>query len=119
MQRFTDLKVWQEGHALTLDVYRETRAFPADERFGLVSQVRRSAAGVPTNVAEGSKRRSNKDYAHFLNLAESSLAETEYHLILSRDLEYLPSATAESLFARIADLSRMLHALRVKVEQSA
>jgi four helix bundle protein len=119
MQRFTELKVWQLGHALTLDVYRETRSFPDDERFGLVSQIRRSAAGVPSNIAEGSKRRSNKDYAHFLNLAESSLAETEYHLILSRDLEYIPSATAESLLARIAELSRMLHALRIKVEQNA
>lgn len=118
MQRFTDLKVWQLGHALTLEIYHLTASLPEDERFGLVSQMRRSAAGVPTNIAEGSKRRSNKDYAHFLNLAESSLAETEYHLILSRDLEYLPSATAESLFTRMAELSRMLHALRVKVERS-
>lgn len=118
MQRFTELKVWQLSHALTLEIYHLTSSFPEDERFGLVAQVRRSAAGVPTNIAEGSKRRSNKDYAHFLNLAESSLAETEYHLILSRDLEYLPSASAEPLFVRIAELSRMLHALRVKVEQA-
>ena len=76
-------------------------------------------SGSLTNIAEGSKRRSNKDYAHFLNLAESSLAETEYHVSLSRDLQYLSSQTAESLFGRIADLSRMLHALRTKVEQNA
>ena len=119
MQRFTDLKVWQLGHALTLEVYRLTASFPQDERFGLTSQIRRSASSVPSNIAEGSKRRSNKDYAHFLNLAESSLAETEYHVILSRDLKYLPAPAAEALFVRIAELSRMLHALRVKVEQSA
>lgn len=119
MQRFTDLKVWQLGHALTLEVYRLTASFPEDERFGLTSQIRRSASAVPTDIAEGSKRRSNKDYAHFLNLAESSLAETEYHVILSRDLEYLPASAAEALFVRISELSRMLHALRTKVEQAA
>ena len=65
MQRFTDLKVWQRSHALTLDMYRLTARFPDQERFGLVSQLRRAAASVPTNIAEGSKRARNQDYAGF------------------------------------------------------
>jgi four helix bundle protein len=78
VQRFTDLKVWQRSHALTLDIYKFTATFPTDERFGLISQLRRAAVSVPTNIAEGSKRQSNPDYARFLNIAEGSLAETEY-----------------------------------------
>ncbi len=68
MQRFTDLKVWQRSHALVLELYRLTEAFPAPERFGLIAQLRRTAVSVPTNIAEGSKRRTAQDYARFLNL---------------------------------------------------
>lgn len=72
MQRFQDLKVWQRSHALTLAIYHLTETFPADERFGLISQLRRAAASVPTNIAEGSKRRTRLEYARFLNMAEGS-----------------------------------------------
>ena len=117
MQRFTDLKVWQEGHALALELYSLTARFPDSERYGLVSQLRRAAVSVPNNIAEGSKRRSKAEYAHFLNIAEGSLAEVEYLLILSRDLGYAKAGTVEPLFARIANMARMLHALRIKVER--
>ena len=119
MQRFTDLKVWQQSHALALDIYRITRAYPADERFGLLSQLRRAAASVPTNIAEGSKRRGNQDYARFLNVAGGSLAETEYLLMLSRDLGYVEKEQVRNPLAEIAQIARMLHTLRVKVEGSA
>ena len=78
MQRFTDLKVWQRSHTLVLDLYRLTANFPADERFGLVSQIRRAAVSVPSNIAEGSKRTHGRDYARFLNIAEGSAAEVQY-----------------------------------------
>jgi four helix bundle protein len=84
MQRFTDLKVWQRSHAFVLQIYRLTGSFPNEERFGLTSQLRRAVVSVPSNIAEGSKRRSNRDYAHFLNLAEGSLAEADYLLLLTR-----------------------------------
>ncbi len=116
MQRFTDLKVWQKSHALALDVYRMTNGFPHDERFGLVSQLRRAASSVPTNIAERSKRRENQDYARFLNVAEGSLAETEYLLMLSRDLGYLKKDKVDEPLANIVEIARMLHALRIKVE---
>jgi len=119
MQRFTELRVWQRSHALALDVYRLTRCFPVDERFGLVSQLRRAAASVPTNLAEGSKRRTSQDYARFLNIAEGSLAEVEYLLMLSRDLGYVQAEAVAPILVAVADIARMLHALRTRVEATA
>ena len=117
MQRFTELKVWQRSHALVLQLYRLTTALPAEERFGLVSQLRRAAASVPTNVAEGSKRQGNQDYVRFLNIAEGSLVETEYLLMLSRDLGYLTREAAQAPLDEIKEIAGMLHGLRAKVEQ--
>jgi len=116
MQRFTDLKVWQRSHALVLAIYRTTASFPSDERFGLTSQLRRAAASVPTNIAEGSKRQGRLDYARFLNIAEGSLSETQYLLMLARDLSYLSPDVATSLLGEADEVARMLHVLRVKVE---
>jgi four helix bundle protein len=116
MQRFTELKVWQTGHALVLRVYRMTTGFPKTERYGLFSQLRRAALSVPTNIAEGSKRLTPLDYARFLNIAEGSLAETEYLIMVSRDLGYITSIVASKSFEEISELSRMLHGLRKKVE---
>ncbi|MCX5782615.1 MAG: four helix bundle protein, partial [Elusimicrobia bacterium] len=72
-----------------LSIYKKTKIFPEDEKFGLVSQLRRSAGSIPSNIVEGFKRNSRKEYLHFLNIAETSLEETKYHLILSKDLNYL------------------------------
>jgi four helix bundle protein len=116
LQHFKDLKVWARSHALVLEIYRLTKSFPNDERFGIVSQLRRAAASVPTNIAEGAKRRGKQDYARFLNIAEGSLAETEYLLILSRDLGYLPSEDSKMPLAEVSEIARMLNALRAKVE---
>lgn len=116
MQRFTDLKVWQKAHALVLEVHRLTVTFPAEERYVLTPQLRRAAISVPANIAEGSKRRSNNEYAHHLNIAEGSLAETEYLLVLARDLGYATRERIEGLLAEIDQAARMLNALRTKVE---
>src|SRR5262245_23081804 len=71
MQHFSDLKVWQRSHALVLEIYGATKSYPGDERFGLVSQLRRAADSVPANIAEGAKRETAPDYARFLNIAEA------------------------------------------------
>ncbi|MCU0641206.1 MAG: four helix bundle protein [Candidatus Margulisbacteria bacterium] len=89
MKTFRELIVWQKAHRLTLEVYRATRGFPREERYGLVSQVRRSAASTATNIVEGYKRASVKENLRFLNTADGSLEETKYHLLLSRDLGYI------------------------------
>ena len=88
---------WQRSHELTLAVYKHTRNFPDNERFGLTSQVRRASYSVPANISEGSGRDSNKDYLRFLFIALASLKETEYFLLLARDLEYLPEKEYDRL----------------------
>src|SRR6266699_3864064 len=115
MQRFTDLIVWQRSHALVLQVYRLTKSLPSDERFGLTSQLRRAVLSVPTNIAEGSKRQTNPEYARFLNIAEGSLAETEYLLMVSRDLGYLTTTTANPALAEAEEIAKKLNGLRDKV----
>ena len=117
MQRFTDLKVWQQGHALVLKVYKLSRSLPPDERFGLVTQLRRAVLSVPTNIAEGSKRQSRQEFAHFLNIAEGSLVETESLLMVSRDLGFLEAKAIGEVLSDIDSLARMLHNLRMKVGQ--
>jgi len=119
MQRFTELHVWKRSHKLALEAYRVTTSFPSAERFGLISQLRRAAVSIPTNIAEGSKRESNSEYARFLNIAEGSLAETEYLVMLSRDLEFLALETAEELLKEITEIARMLNALKKRVVGSA
>jgi four helix bundle protein len=116
LQRFTELKVWQRAHALVLRVYQLTDALPPEERYGPVSQLRRAAVSVPTNVAEGTKRETSADYARFLNIAEGSLAETEYLLMLIRDLGYAQSENLAVLLREIGEIASMLHSLRLKVQ---
>jgi four helix bundle protein len=104
---FTELKVWQEGHRFVVEIYNQTNSFPKAELFGLTSQIRRSASSVTSNVTEGFERGGKKEFAQFLRIARGSLAETQNHLILARDLGYLhPSA-----FAKLADQTILIHKL--------
>jgi four helix bundle protein len=119
MQHYSKLRVWERSHRLVLKLYRATQGFPVAERYGLTSQLRRAALSVPTNIAEGSKRTSRKDYAHFLNIAEGSLAETEYLILVSRDLGFIPPPAASEQLAEVAELLRMLHGLRVTIQKEA
>jgi four helix bundle protein len=104
---FEDLIVWQKAHAWVLAVYRFTRAFPQNELYGLVSQFRRAAVSIPANIAEGYKKFSVADKRRFMNIAQGSLEECRYYLILARDLEYGDSA---QLMTQLAEVSRLLNA---------
>lgn len=115
-QRFTEIKAWQRAHVLVLEIYRISAGFPQDERFGLISQLRRAITSIPANIAEGSRRQSQQEYARFLNIAQGSAAEAEYLLILSRDLGYLSPAAFDRLIGDLDEVARMLHGLRSKVE---
>lgn len=111
MQDFRNLKVWQRAHGLTLDVYRATRDFPCEERFGLLSQTRRAAASVPTNIAEGCGRGSDADFRRFLFIANSSACEPDYLLLLAADLGYIPPNATPALRSGVAEVKRMLAGL--------
>jgi len=109
LERFEDLLVWQRAHELTLAVYRMTSRFPSEERFGLVSQMRRAAVSVPANIAEGFKKRSRPDKVKFCNISQGSLEDLCYYLILSRDLGYVTDVKPAG--ANLDDVGRMLHGL--------
>ena len=103
---FRDLIVWRKAHELVLEVYRLTADFPRREIFGLTQQMRRSAVSIPANIAEGFAKRGKADKARFMNIAEGSLAETRYYLILTRDLGYGRPDGAISL---LEEVSRLLN----------
>lgn len=111
MRDFHQLKVWEKAHALTLAVYQATKAFPREELYGLTSQMRRSCASVPTNIAEGCGRGSQAEMARFLYIALGSASELEYQLLLARDLHLLDAARHEQLTADIIEVKRMLTSL--------
>jgi four helix bundle protein len=102
---FADLLVWQKAHQLTLAVYRETETFPKSETFGLTSQLRRSTVSIAANIAEGFKRSGRTEKARFLNIAQGSLEETRYYLILANDLSY---TDAKPLLATLEEAGRLL-----------
>lgn len=89
---FRDLTVWQKVHQLVLAIYRFTESFPTKETYGLTSQLRRAAVSVPANIAEGFKRRTDSEKARFYNIAQGSLEECRYYLILAEDLGYANSS---------------------------
>lgn len=104
---FEDLIVWQRAHRLVLEVYSITRTFPRHETYGLVAQLQRSAVSVPANVAEGFRRRGKADKLRFLNIAQGSLAESRYYLLLAQDLGY---ATTDPVKKELEEVSRLLDA---------
>ena len=108
MRDFRGLKVWHKAHQLVLDTYRATAAFPADERYGLTSQIRRAASSIPANIAEGCGRDGELELARFMQIAMGSASELEYHLLLSKDLEFLSAETYEHLNNSTIEVKRML-----------
>ena len=104
---FQDLLVWRKAHQLVLTFYKLTAAFPKSETYGLCSQMRRAAVSIPANIAEGSRRTGRADKIRFMNTAESSLEESRYYLILSRDLEYGDTGAPMAL---LEEVSRLLSA---------
>jgi four helix bundle protein len=115
MQDFRKLKVWHKAHRLALAVYEATRGFPKEELFGLTSQSRRSAASIPTNLAEGCGRGGTHEFARFLRIAFGSASELEYHLLLAHDLQLLDGPTYSRLTADVCEIKQMLTVLIRKV----
>lgn len=106
---FTDLIVWQKAHGFVLHVYELTRTFPKEELYGLTSQFRRAAVSIPANIAEGFRKQSKPDKSRFLNIAEGSLEECRYYLILAHDLGYLDK---QFLWQTSEEVGRLLNGYR-------
>ena len=106
---FEDLLVWQRAHAFVLDVYKTTKDFPKDELFGLTSQFRNAARSIPSNIAEGYKRRGKADKLRFFNFAQGSLEESRYYVILSKDLVYINQEKYLDWIHQVIDISQLLN----------
>ncbi len=117
MRDFRDLVVWERSHRLTLALYRATDRFPKSEMFGLTSQIRRAAASVPTNLAEGCGRWGDGDMGRFVQIAMGSASEVDYLMLLARDLEYLPAGQYEAASAELDEIRRMLTALYKRIRR--
>ncbi|KKT41817.1 MAG: hypothetical protein UW30_C0004G0016 [Candidatus Giovannonibacteria bacterium GW2011_GWA2_44_13b] len=111
MEKFQDLNVWKKAHELVRLTYKLTENFPQKEIFGLVSQMRRAAVSVAANIAEGSKRTSNKDRVHFHTMSAGSLEELKYFFILSCDLKFISEAERESALEIARHTGAMLYKL--------
>lgn len=112
IQRFEDLEVWRLSHNLVLNVYKFTKELPENEKYGLVSQMRRSAVSVPANIAEGFKRKGNKDKIRLYNIAQASLEELSYYFILCKDLNYGRSHALDNKFTSIGKmLNRLVYSI--------
>jgi len=111
IQSWHDLLVWQKAHAATLEVYRFTKSFPADERYRLTDQLCRAASSVPTNIAEGKGRGSLAEFCQFLIIARGSIEETRYLLLLAKDLGLLAPEIYAELEAKYTEVSKMTNAL--------
>jgi four helix bundle protein len=114
---YRDLKAWQKAHRLTLAVYRGTEHFPKCELFGLTSQIRRSSVSIEANLAEGCGRRSDGEMARFVQIAMGSGSELSCHLLLARDLGFMPVAEYLVLHEQTNDVLRMLSALSEKIRR--
>ncbi len=110
MQDFRTLKVWEKAHSLALQVYKLSMKFPSEEKFGLTIQMRRSAAAVPTHIAEGCGSLEGSDYGRYLQNALRSACELEYQLLLSKDLTYTPPEVYSELEPRVIEVKKMLTA---------
>jgi len=109
---YRDLLVWQKGIKLVKLIYQMTKTFPADEKFGLVSQMRRAAVSIPSNIAEGQARKTTAEFVHFVSNAEGSTAELDTQLTLSVELGYCTQSQAAVAADSISELKRMLNGLR-------
>ncbi len=115
IRSFRDLEIWQRGIILTEAVYESTKAFPKEELYGLVAQLRRTAVSIPSNIAEGFARRHNKEYKQFLHISLGSCAELTTQVIISSKLRYIADKAADDMVNEVEEISRMTMSLIKKL----
>jgi four helix bundle protein len=119
MQDFRKLRVWRDAHCFVLKIYAATKPFPTTERFGLTAQLRRSAASIATNLAEGCGRSTTGSLDAFVQIASGSACETDYQLLLARDLRYLDNDSFVELSRDVAQIQRMLAGLHLTLAKKS
>jgi four helix bundle protein len=117
IRSYRDLKAWQKGMELVREIYRVSRKFPKEELFGLMSQIRRAAVSVPSNIAEGHAKLSRKEYQHFLGHARGSLAEIETQILIAKDLDYLNEIDMNYILNLSAEVGRVLNGLLASLRE--
>ncbi len=115
MRDFKKYTVWEQSHKLVLDVYNISKSFPVEEKFGLQSQIRRASASIPTNIAEGCGKISDKDFARYLNISFGSASETEYLNLLTYDLNYISKEEFDKIESEIISIKKQLFHLIKKI----
>ncbi|HLP64017.1 four helix bundle protein [Flavobacterium sp.] len=115
MRDFKKYDIWQLSHLLTLEIYKITSLFPKEEIYGLSSQIRRAVSSIPTNISEGCGRNSDKEFNQFLNIALGSANETEYLLILPKDLNYISEEQFSDLDSKINTIKSKIYKLKEKL----
>ena len=118
MRDYKKYSVWQKSHDLVLDIYKVTYNFPKDELFGLISQIKRSSSSIPTNIAEGCGRNSDKDFCRFLYISFGSANELEYQILLSIDLKFIEIENGQKLLFQVEEIKKMLNGLIIKLNQA-
>lgn len=112
MHNFRELKIWQLGMKIAKDIFTISKSFPVDEKYGLISQVRRAAISIPSNIAEGTSRKSKNEFAHFIDIAIGSCYEIETQILLSIDFSYINLETVQPFMDEIHSLQKMLHGFK-------
>ncbi len=115
MRDFKKLTVWERAHNFVLNVYKLTNLFPKEELYGITSQLRRASVSIPTNIAEGCGKQTEKDFARYLSIAAGSTSEVEYLLILSKDLKFISDSIAVIQITEINEIKKMLNAFMMKI----
>jgi four helix bundle protein len=113
VKTFKEIIVWQKAHQLVLEIYNITKSFPKFEEFALANQMRRCAVSIPSNIAEGFKRKSLRESLYFYNIADGSLEELKYQLLLSKDLGYINKKTYNKLIQLTEEVGKLLHGWKV------
>lgn len=119
MKEFKKLTTWQKSYQLSLEIYRITDTFPSKEQYGLTSQMRRCAISIPSNIAEGSMRSTDKDYKNFLYIALGSAAELETQLLLAKDLKYIEEGLQQKISSELEVVMKMLSSFIQKLKANS
>ncbi|WP_309640628.1 four helix bundle protein [Flavobacterium sp.] len=116
MHQFKQLEIWKQSRVFCTQVYTLTSNFPNEERFELINQLRRAAVSIPSNIAEGSSRKSNKDFARFLEIAIGSAYEIETQLLISSDLGFITDENLNPLLSKINALTKMIYSFQITLK---